>query len=95
MQISNNANSEKSNYIFTKKRDCNINWDKTISKKITFRSICKFNWTLQSKDNHKKYDIPSNKYSLKNAQEIRGIMNEYYPNLIDKFSENTVEMLDF
>ena len=43
----------------------------------------------------KKYDIPSNKYSLKNAQEIRGIMNEYYPNLIDKFSENTVEMLDF
>ena len=27
----------------------------------------------------KKYDIPSNKYSLKNPDEIRGIVNEYYP----------------
>ena len=43
----------------------------------------------------KKYDIPSNKYSLKNPEEIKGIVNEYYPNLIDKMSENTTEMLDF
>ena len=43
----------------------------------------------------KKYDIPSNKYSLKNPEEIKGIINEYYPNLIDKMSENTTEMLDF
>ena len=43
----------------------------------------------------KKYDIPSNKFSLKKPNEIRGIMNEYYPNLIDKMSENTTEMLDF
>ena len=32
---------------------------------------------------------------LKNPEEIKGIINEYYPNLIDKLSENTIEMLDF
>ena len=43
----------------------------------------------------KKYDIPANKYSLKNPDEIKGIINEYYPNLIDKMSENTTEMFAF
>ena len=43
----------------------------------------------------KKYDIPSNKFSLKKPEEIRGIMNEYYPNLIDKLSGNITEMFDF
>ena len=43
----------------------------------------------------KKYDIPSNKYSLKNPDEIRGIVNEYYPTMLDKLAENTIEMLDF
>ena len=27
----------------------------------------------------KKYDIPSNKYSLKNPEQIKGIVGEYYP----------------
>ena len=44
---------------------------------------------------NKKYDIPSNKYSLKNPTEIMGILKEYYPNLIDQLSENTIEMLEF
>ena len=44
---------------------------------------------------NKKYDIPSNKYSLKNPKEITGILNEYYPNLIDRLSENAIEILDF
>ena len=43
----------------------------------------------------KKYDIPANKYSLKNPEEIRGIINEYYPNLLDKLTDNTTEMFDF
>ena len=43
---------------------------------------------------NKKYDIPHNKYSLKNPEQIKGIMNEYYPNLMDQLSENTVEMLE-
>ena len=44
---------------------------------------------------NKRYDIPSNKYSLKNPKEVEGILNEYYPNLIDKLSDNTIEMLAF
>ncbi len=43
----------------------------------------------------KKYDIPSNKYSLKDPQEIEGIVREYYPETMSKLSENTIEMLDF
>ena len=43
----------------------------------------------------KEYDIPSNKYSLKNPQQVKGILNEYYPELLDKLMENTIEMLDF
>tara|TARA_Y100001938_G_C8053498_1_gene413178 strand:- start:192 stop:686 length:495 start_codon:yes stop_codon:yes gene_type:complete len=43
----------------------------------------------------KKYDIPSNKYSLKNPQEIEGIVKEYYPETMSKLSENTIEMLNF
>ena len=44
---------------------------------------------------NKKYDIPSNKYSIRNPEEILGTMKEYYPNLIDKLSENTIELFDF
>ena len=44
---------------------------------------------------NKKYDIPSNKYSLKNPKQIEGVVNEYYPNLINKLTNNTIEMLDF
>ncbi len=43
----------------------------------------------------KKYDIPSNKYSLKNPDEIRGIVNEYYPTILERLVENTTEMLEF
>ena len=50
---------------------------------------------FQDKIITKKYDIPANKYSLKNPDEIKGIINEYYPNLIDKMSENTTEMFAF
>ncbi|MEC7710782.1 MAG: winged helix-turn-helix transcriptional regulator [Thermoproteota archaeon] len=42
----------------------------------------------------KQYDIPSNKYSLKNHEEIEGIMKEYYPGLTNQVSDNTTEMLD-
>ena len=44
---------------------------------------------------NKRYDIPSNKYSLKNPKEVEGVLREYYPNLLDKLLENTIEMLDF
>ncbi|MBT7252949.1 MAG: winged helix-turn-helix transcriptional regulator [Candidatus Nitrosopelagicus sp.] len=44
---------------------------------------------------NKRYDIPSNKYSLKNPREVEGILKEYYPKLLDKLSENTIEIMDF
>ena len=43
----------------------------------------------------KRYDIPSNKYSLKNPRQIEGIVKEYYPETIEKITNNTIEMLDF
>ena len=43
----------------------------------------------------KKYDIPSNRYSLKNPEQIKGILGEYYPETLTKLSENTIEMLNF
>jgi len=39
----------------------------------------------------KKYDIPSNKYSLKNQQEIEGIIKEYYPKTMSNLLENEIE----
>ena len=53
------------------------------------------NELFKSKIINKKYDIPSNKYSLKNPAQVRGIVKEYYPTLIDKYVNNTVEMLEF
>ena len=53
------------------------------------------NQLFREKIINKEYDIPSNKYSLKNSKEIRGVLNEYYPSLIDSLSENITEMLDY
>jgi predicted transcriptional regulator len=41
----------------------------------------------------KRYDIPSNKYSLRNKDMIKGILREYYPTMREKLSENLIEML--
>tara|TARA_B110000263_G_scaffold102140_1_gene89455 strand:- start:439 stop:933 length:495 start_codon:yes stop_codon:yes gene_type:complete len=43
----------------------------------------------------KKYDIPSNQYSLTNPKEIEGILKEYYPTYMDKMIDNTIDILDF
>ena len=34
----------------------------------------------------KKYDIPSNKYSLKNPEQVKVIVREYYPEIMNKLS---------
>jgi len=52
------------------------------------------NELFKAKIINKKYDIPSNKFSLKNPELIKGILKEYYPSLIEKLTANTVEMLD-
>jgi DNA-binding transcriptional ArsR family regulator len=43
----------------------------------------------------KDYDIPSNRYSLKNYELVKGVMNEYYPGVMNTLIDNTVEMFDF
>ena len=43
----------------------------------------------------KTYDIPSNKYSLKNPDLIRGVLNVYFPAVSTRLVDNTVELLDF
>jgi predicted transcriptional regulator len=43
----------------------------------------------------KTYDIPSNKYSLKNSTLIKGVLNVYFPSLGSKLVDNTTELLDF
>ncbi|MBC8251046.1 MAG: winged helix-turn-helix transcriptional regulator [Candidatus Nitrosopelagicus sp.] len=43
---------------------------------------------------NKEYDIPSNKYSLKNPEQIKAVLSEYFPTEIDHLTENTVELLD-
>ena len=43
----------------------------------------------------KEYDIPSNRFSLKNPEMVSGILREFYPSLLEKITNNTIEMLDF
>ena len=34
---------------------------------------------------NRRYDIPANKFSLKNPEMIRAVLNEYYPDLTEKY----------
>lgn len=43
----------------------------------------------------KEYDIPSNRFSLKNPEMVSGILREFYPSLLESITNNTIEMLDF
>ena len=43
----------------------------------------------------KTYDIPSNKYSLKNPILIKGVLNVYFPDIITRLVDTTIEMFDF
>ena len=57
-------------------------------------SVC-LNDLFKSGIIEKTYDIPSNKYSLKNPILIRGVLNVYFPNISARLIDNTVELLDF
>ena len=43
----------------------------------------------------KTYDIPSNKYSLKNPTLIKGVLKVYFPTVSTRLVDNTVQLLDF
>ena len=48
-------------------------------------SVISVNLSELFKENiiEKKYDIPSNKYSLRNPKQIKEILNKYYPETVD------------
>ena len=81
-------------FLLQKKTATSVEIKKFLKKSPSVVSV-NLNELFREKIVEKKYDIPSNKYSLRKPEEIRGVMNEYYPNLIDKLSENTVEMFDY
>ena len=43
----------------------------------------------------KEYDIPSNRYSLKQPDLVSHVLRAYFPGYLDKTVLNTVELLDF
>ena len=57
-------------------------------------SVC-LNDLFKSGIIEKTYDIPSNKYSLKKPDLIRGVLNVYFPSVSTRLVDNTVELLDF
>jgi predicted transcriptional regulator len=57
-------------------------------------SVC-LNNLFQAGIVEKTYDIPSNKYSLKNHTLVKGVLNVYFPSLLSKLTDNTTELLDF
>tara|TARA_B100000029_G_scaffold258087_1_gene254785 strand:- start:191 stop:685 length:495 start_codon:yes stop_codon:yes gene_type:complete len=65
-----------------------------INKSASVVSV-NLNHLFKAKIINRKYDIPSNKFSLKNPEMIKGVLKEYYPSIIEKMSSNTVEMLNF
>ena len=65
-----------------------------VNKSPATVSVC-LNDLFKSGIIEKTYDIPSNKYSLKNPTLIRGVLNVYFPNISARLIDNTVELLDF
>ena len=57
-------------------------------------SVC-LNDLFKSGIIEKTYDIPSNKYSLKNPKFIRGVLNAYFPDLSTRLSDDKKEFFDF
>ena len=65
-----------------------------VNKSPATVSVC-LNDLFKSGIIEKTYDIPSNKYSLKRPNLIRGVLKLYFPNLYARLVDNTVELLDF
>ena len=41
------------------------------------------NELFRAKIINKKYDIPSNKFSIKNPELVKGVLKEYYPTYVE------------
>ena len=65
-----------------------------VNKSPATVSVC-LNDLFKSGIIEKTYDIPSNKYSLKKPDLIRGVLHAYFPSVSERLVDNTVELLDF
>jgi len=81
-------------FLFKKGTSTSLEIKDFIKKSSSVVSV-NINELFREKIIQKQYDIPSNKYSLRNPKQIEGVLNEYYPETIDKITNNTIEMLDF
>ena len=66
----------------------------TLDKSPATISVC-LSGLLRANIVEKTYDIPSNKYSLKKPELIKGVLNVYFPDLSARLVDNTIELLDF
>ena len=80
-------------FIFEKEIATSIQVKDHIKKSPSVISV-NLNELFKAKIINKKYDIPSNKFSIKKPELVKGVLNEYFPDLIDRLSSNTDEMLD-
>ena len=79
-------------YILEKKIVTSIQIRDYIKKSPSVVSV-NLNVLFKAKIINRKYDIPSNKFSLKNPELIRGVLNEYYPEWINKWKSNTTTVV--
>ena len=70
-------------FLLEKKTVTSVEIKKFLKKSPSVISV-NLNELFKAKIINKKYDIPSNKYSIKNPEPITGILNEYYPDLLNK-----------
>ena len=66
----------------------------TLDKSPATISVC-LSGLLKANLVEKTYDIPSNKYSLKKPELIKGVLNVYFPDISSRLVGNTVELLNF
>ena len=65
-----------------------------VNKSPATVSVC-LNDLFKSGIIEKTYDIPSNKYSLKNPDLIKGVLSVYFPHVSTRLHDNIVDLLDF
>ena len=71
-------------FILEKKIVTSIQIRDHIKKSSSVVSV-NLNELFKAKIINRKYDIPSNKFSLKKPQLLKAVLNEYYPDLTEKY----------
>ena len=71
-------------FILEKKIATSIQIRDHIKKSPSVVSV-NLNELFKAKIINRKYDIPSNKFSLKKPQLLKAVLNEYYPDLTEKY----------